>query len=152
MSEEGDRPLSYDEEPEDEGARTTVRPPFDPEQFARESDSMIGLDGEPPSERPTAPPPPGLPQYTGGPSLPKPYSLTSVGSEAVPSLAIAREDLEWFELPRLTRDLLALVDGRSTLAVICARGGLALEAAMAACHELDCQGIVTLRRGPSTGG
>jgi hypothetical protein len=152
MSEEGDQPLSYDEEPEEEGARTTVRPPFDPEQFARESDSMIGLEGEPPSERPTAPPPPGLPQYAPGAAVQRSHPFPAMGSDAVPSLAIAREDLEWFELPKLTRDLLAHVDGRCSLADICARGGFALEAATAACHELDCQGIVTVRRGPGISG
>jgi hypothetical protein len=150
MSEEAARPAACEDvEPEEEGARTTVRPPFNPAQFARESDSRIGLEPEPPSARPTTPPPPGLPQYgpTGGAAM---HAQASVGPDAVPSLAVAREDLECFELPQLTRDLLRQVDGHSTLATLCARGAFALEAATAACHELERQGIVTLRRGPST--
>lgn len=136
-------------EPPEDGGRTTVRPPFDPEQFARESDSRIRIEEDPPSTRPTAPPPPGLPQYAREEGALR--SSASMGSDVVPSLAIAREDLAWFELPRLARDLLGHIDGRSTLAVVCARGGFVIEAATAACNELERQGIVTLRRGSSTG-
>jgi hypothetical protein len=151
MSEEGARDFAYeDAEPEEEEqARTTVRPPFDPEQFARESDSRIAFEENPPSSRPTAPPPPGLPHYEPEVSPREADSFPPVSAEAVPSLAIARQDLEWFELPKLARDLLGQVDGRSTLAMVCARGGFALEAATAACQELERQGIVTLRRGSS---
>jgi hypothetical protein len=147
MKEEA-RDLPGGAEPEPATNRTTVRPPFDPEQFARESDSMIGVDAEPPSERPTTPPPPGLPLYTPG----MPPSFAEPGSDVIPTLAVAREDLEWFELTDIARDLLEHFDGRSTLALICAQGGFALDAALAVCRELSRQGIVTLHRESSTSG
>jgi len=151
MSEDGERPVANDDAaPEQEGARTTVRPPFDPEQFARESDSRIAIEAEPPSDRPTAPPPPGLPPYAADLSAPKHPAPGSVGPDAVPSLTVARDDLDWFELPRLARELLVHVDGRSTLAILCERCGFALDAVTATCQELDRQGIVTLHRRSST--
>jgi hypothetical protein len=158
MKEHGVSPLQSVPEPEEATDRTTVRPPFDPEQFARETDSMIDDEEDPPSGRPTAPPPPGLPQYASGvmphvaPSLASGTmpALGTLDSEAVPSLAVAREDLEWFELPTLARELLRHVDGRTPLSTLCASAGLAFDAAMAACHELDRQGLVILRRRSST--
>jgi hypothetical protein len=145
MSEQRARPLPHDASP-DEEKTTTVRPPFDPEEYARESDSKIRIEASPPSARPTAPPPPGLPQYTPGLASGTMHSLGSVSSDAVPALAMAEEDLAWFDLPKVARALILFIDGQSTLGAICVRAGLALDAAMAACHELERQGIVTLRR------
>jgi hypothetical protein len=124
----------------------TVRPPFDPEAFARESDSKVRVETDPVSARPTAPPPPGIPQYAPGLSSGTMHSLGSVTSDAIPTLAVARDDLEWFELPAFTRDLLHLVDGHEPIAAICLRGGIALDRAMAAFHELVNDGVITLRR------
>jgi hypothetical protein len=96
----------------DEGAREaiTVRPPFDPEKFARESDSSlrIGEQRGPASNRPTVPPPPGLPDYT-----------SLLGVDGIPELVVAREDLEWFDLTPEARNLLQHVDGESTVSTIC---------------------------------
>ena len=151
MKDQGVSPLPSSPELEEATTRTTVRPPFDPEQFARETDSRVG-DTDPPSERPTAPPPPGLPQYAPGATSGTMPVLASLDVDVVPALVIAREDLEWFELPKAARDLLGEVDGHTTLGTLCARAGFPLDAALSLCHELDRQGLVTLRRGSNTSG
>ena len=93
---------------------TTVRPPFDPEKFARESDSSLRVLEESGraalSNRPTVPPPPGLPDYAA-----------IIGVDGVPELVVAREDLEWFDLTPEARSLLQHVDGESAVAAICAK-------------------------------
>jgi hypothetical protein len=132
--------------PSDDAKNETVRPPFDPDEFARESDSKMRAETDPASARPTAPPPPGLPQYQAGLTSGTMHALASVGSDAVPSLAVAREDLEWFALPTPTRTLLERVDGTRTIAALGADAGMALDAAMAAFHQLERDGLVTLRR------
>ncbi|MGH7293473.1 MAG: hypothetical protein ACRELB_01000, partial [Polyangiaceae bacterium] len=86
---------------------TTVRPPFDPEAFARESESNIRVDTQPPSKRPTTPPAANLPQYAAGLTSGTMVSLGSVSSDAIPMLAVARDDLEWFDLSGPVRELLA---------------------------------------------
>lgn len=123
----------------------TVRPPFDPEEFARQSETAIPVEGEPPSKRPTAPPPVDLPQYAPGSTSGTMQSLGAMAVRAVPALAVAQEDLEWFELPTLARELLALIDGHTPLAALCARAGLPLDRAFAACQDLARDGIITLR-------
>ena len=145
MSDPRLKPVATRVEQEDLRA-PTVRPPFDPEAYARESESSIRLDTVPPSNRPTAPPPPGMPQYTPGVTSGTMQSLGSVTSDAVATLAVAREDLEWFDLPVLSRSLLALIDGRETIASLARRAGIALDRAMASFHEMARDGIVTLRR------
>lgn len=124
----------------------TVRPPFDPEEYARESESKIPLDTLPPSGKPTAPPPPNMPQYLPGLTSGTMASLGSVASDAIPTLAVAREDLEWFDLAPALRAILAQVDGVERLAIVCDRAGVELDAGMAAMHDLVRDGIVTLRR------
>ena len=146
MSEQRAKPLEQVAASDEAHASTTVRPPFDPLEFARESDSRIPLDVEPVSARPTAPPPPGMPQYHAGLTSGTMHSLGSVGAETVPSLAVARDDLEWFELARDARALLEHIDGESTIGALSERASIALDAAMAAFHELERQGIITLRR------
>lgn len=131
---------------EEDPRAPTVRPPFDPEAYARESETSIRLDTVPPSNRPTAPPPPGVPQYQAGITSGTMQSLGSVTSDAVPMLAVAREDLEWFDLAQPVRTLLALVDGVVPIAGLALRAGVAVDGAMASFHELARDGIVTLRR------
>jgi hypothetical protein len=134
--------------PADEGATiSTVRPPFDPLEFARDSESKMRIvDAELPSNRPTAPPPPGLPQYQAGLTSGTMASLASVGLDTVPALAVARDDLAWFALPEPAAKLVAQVDGHDDIGTLAVRSGVPLDAAMAAFHELARQGIVTLRR------
>jgi hypothetical protein len=133
------RPKPADDEPD------TVRPPFDPVKFARDSESNIRIETTPPSARPTAPPPPGVPAHAPGSSGAR-VALGSVSSQAVPVLVIAREDLEWFELEQHVRLLLIHVDGRQSIESICARARLKVDEALAGFHELARQGLVTLQR------
>jgi hypothetical protein len=147
MSEESAKQLPQEAAPEGPTVPATVRPPFDPETFARESDSQVAVrDGQSPSARPTAPPPPGVPQYRPELASGTMPSLASVGPDAVPQLVIAREDLEWFDLPKAARAVLVHVDGLAAVRTIGPRAGLALDAATAAFHDLERDGIVTLRR------
>jgi hypothetical protein len=82
---------------------STVKPGYDLEAYARETDSRIRLESAiPPSARPTlAPPPPG--------AVPEP------GTTDVPVLAISSDDLDWFELSSKSRDLLRQINGRDTV-------------------------------------
>jgi hypothetical protein len=125
---------------------STVPPPFDPVSYARESEANIRIETAPSSNRPTAPPPPGLPQYAPGQASGTMHALGSVSSGAVPDLAVAREDLEWFELTPYARSLLRYVDGRQSLEAICARGCLKLDEVMGTIHDLVRDGLVTLRQ------
>jgi hypothetical protein len=114
----------------------TVRPPFDPQAFARESESKIAVlesgvtEAAPASTRPTTPPPAGMPL------------LYAIDGDSIPSLAIAREDLDWFELPKLARHLLRHVDGEAPLAVICARIGLKVPQALRLLEGLSRDGAL----------
>jgi hypothetical protein len=114
---------------------TTVRPPFDPEEFARKSESSIrvndGATPPPPSAKPTAPPPPGIPVYAA-----------ASGGDAIPLLVVSRDDLEWFELTPKARAMLAHVDGQHTVAAICSSTGLQLGDALEALEELAREGLV----------
>ena len=88
-----------------------------------------------------------MPQYLPGLTSGTMISLGSIASDAVPTLAVAREDLDLvFELAAPVRGLLALVDGQQTIATICERCGLELDRGMGAIHDLARDGIVTLRR------
>jgi hypothetical protein len=115
----------------------TVRPPFDPAAFARESDVLIR--STPPSARPTAPPPP---QYTPSPATAPPSS----GLGAVPELVVAREDLEWFDVTPYARSILRYVDGRQSIEAICARACLKADEVVSTIHQLERDGVITLRR------
>src|SRR5690242_9994761 len=85
---------------EGSGERSTVRPPFDPEEFARESDVMMRVvEARAASEQPTAPPPRGLPLYEPALSSGTMPSFGAVASDAVPRLVMTGEDLEWFDIP-----------------------------------------------------
>lgn len=109
----------------------TVRPPFDPQEFARQS------------ERATLPPPDRTPSdapelVSGSMEVVWPVEATSV-----PRLAVAREDLEWFELPAQARRLLEHVDGEATVGTISERAAVAILDATELFDELVREGIVT---------
>jgi hypothetical protein len=131
---------------EDVDQRSTVRPPFDPEQFARESDSRVAADARASrSDIPTAPPPPGLSQYA-----PRAVSGTvpigaALGHESVPQLAVAREDLAWFDLSPRARLVLGHIDGCAPVSAICAAAGIELDEAVSLLHGLARDGVVTWR-------
>jgi hypothetical protein len=108
------------------GDSVTVRPPFDPEEFARNAESGIRLmEGAPPPPLPpTMPPPAGLPEYPVDLGSSPPPKVRSVHPDAVPALAVAPSDLDWFELSPRVRQLLYHVNGRDSVATICGRSGL----------------------------
>jgi hypothetical protein len=123
----------------------TARPPFDPAEYARESESNIAVEAEVPmSARPTAPPPPGLPQYDRGLTSGTMQSVSLLTSDAIPTLAVAREDLEWFDLTPPVRRLLALVDGLTPIHALSELAGLPVDEATTACRDLARDGILHL--------
>ncbi len=111
----------------------TVRPPFDPQEFARQS------------ERITMPPPAKTPS-----DAPELVSGTMevfwpVEPTTIVDLIVARDDLEWFDLPPLCRKLLEQVDGTATVEAICAKSGVAMTDATDLFEELVREGIVATR-------
>jgi hypothetical protein len=115
------------------GDVVTARPPFDPEEFARQS------------ERATLPPPPRTPS-----DAPELVSGTmevfwAVDASTIPSLAVARDDLEWFDIPPLARQLLEHVDGNAAIEAISARTGISLVDASNLFDDLVREGIVAVR-------
>jgi hypothetical protein len=112
---------------------TTVRPPFDPEEFARQS------------ERTTVPPPPGLPSYAPGISSGTMDALEPVEGTTVPTLAIAVDDLEWFDLPPLARRMLRHVDGSARLDEICSKTGDSVDDAICVVEQLMREGLLSRR-------
>jgi hypothetical protein len=134
------RRMAAAREGESAGEMVTARPPFDPEEFARQS------------ERATLPPPPRAPS-----DAPELVSGTMevfwpVEATTIPSLAVARDDLEWFDIPPLARQLLEHVDGVATVEGISDRTGIALGDASNLFDDLVREGIVSvidpLTRGP----
>ena len=115
---------------DDVNGAATVRPPFDPQEFARQS------------ERETLPPPVATtsdaPDVVSGTM----EVFWPVEATTVPTLAVAKEDLEWFELPPMARKLLEHVDGTTPIEEICARSGVSLLDASALFDELAREGIV----------
>jgi hypothetical protein len=139
----------------EEGPRepTTVRPPFDPEKFARESDSKlrvleesarVGERRAAPSNRPTVPPPPGLPDYDG-PVVSSPSAPPPIGMDVVPELVVAREDLEWFDLSTEARSLLQHVNGECAVGAICDKAQLSAGDVFSELERLAGEGLVTWR-------
>ncbi len=110
--------------------RATVRPPFDPQEFARQS------------ERATLPPPAKAPSEAPEVTSGTMEVVWPIEGNAVPRLAVAREDLEWFELPPMARRLLELVDGQTTVEAIAARAGVELAEATDLFEELLREGII----------
>jgi hypothetical protein len=110
----------------------TVRPPFDPQEFARQS------------ERATLPPPAttsDAPELVSGTM----EVFLPVESISVLELIVAREDLEWFDLPPAAHKLLEHVDGTTSFDVVCERAGIVLDEVLDLVEDLMRQGIVTAK-------
>jgi hypothetical protein len=120
--------------PEGFGDRVTVRPPFDPQEFARESERTT----QPPPDATIPRSPSDAPELMSG-SM---EVVWPVEATAIPKLAVAREDLEWFELPEMARSLLAQLDGEATVGTIAARAGVPILEATDMFEELIREGIV----------
>jgi len=111
----------------------TVRPPFDPQDFARQS------------ERQTVPPPPGLPSYAPETSSGMRDVFAVVDETTVPVLTVARDDLEWFDLPPLARRVLRHVDGCARVGEICSKTGDRVDDGITAIQQLAHEGLVSCR-------
>jgi hypothetical protein len=109
----------------------TVKPPYDQEEFARQTDTKIRLESLPPSARPTMSPPAD--------------AATLARGSDVPVLAVAREDLEWFELTPSARDLLRQVNGRDTVEAIASLLRLPGDGLLAELDVLARDGLITWR-------
>lgn len=138
----------------------TARPPFDPEEFARTTDSRIRVNASAPPRTlaSTAPPPPGLAVYPldvgagagGSDSIPISIAALEVADadfpeltgETVPTLAVDRAELEWFELPPQIHLLLLHVNGSDSVAEICRQAGTELAEGIAVLGELAREGLV----------
>ncbi len=113
--------------------QVTVRPPFDPVEFARQS------------ELSTVPPPDKAPDLDPVISSETIHEVLFVEADAVPALAVAREDLEWFDLPPAVRGFLGHVDGDSTLDVVCSRAARSIDEGIALVEQLIRDGILVCR-------
>lgn len=113
--------------------RITTRPPYDPAQFARDSETRLRqLD---PSTRPTLAPPP----------LALDMEPEAVVADWVPTLAVSRSELEWFELPQTACALLLRVNGCSTVAEIAEASGVPVNEAARFFEDLARQRVVRWR-------
>jgi hypothetical protein len=140
------------------GERPTMRPSFDPERFARESESGLHEADPASSRRPTprAFRRPELPPLQWGttraalPSAPELDQratgcdpLDALGRDAVPVLVVTREELEWIELSPEASRLVGCVDGASPLDTVCAKASMAAEDGAMILLDLADRGLVS---------
>jgi hypothetical protein len=126
------------------GDSVTVRPPFDPEEFARNAESGIRLaeGASAPPLPPTMPPPAGLPEYPTD-LVPTSWSpRVALDADAIPALAVAGGDLDWFDLSPRARRVLPHVNGRDSAATISERCGLELGETIDVLDGLAHEGII----------
>ena len=161
VTDEGREPRSECEDPVENGRPMTVRPPFDPAEFARESDAKMRVATEAPALEPLAMgSPAGLaPLVTllnealdvagSTPDVREIETLSgaqdALGNDAVPFLSVSHEDLARFDLGCDTLKLLARVNGISSLESICARAGVQEEEGAALLLNLAELGVVGFR-------
>jgi hypothetical protein len=116
----------------------TVRPPFDPEAYARESESVISKD--------ETVPPPLPPARATLPTMPAPSDVplyTAVaGGAAVPVLTVSADDLEWFDLSPVARGMLPHITGDQSIQTISASMGMSLDEAVGVLEGLAKDGVV----------
>ena len=116
--------------------KATIRPPFDPVEFARQSE----LSTMPPTATQSA-------QSPDDPvvSTDSTLEVLFVDADTVPMLAVAREDLEWFDLAQPVRDLLRHVDGEAKLSAVCTRARRTLEDGVSLVEQLVRDGVLACR-------
>jgi hypothetical protein len=115
-------------------APITVRPPFDPEQYARDSDRALQA-GEESSSESTAPTPP--------PALD--LRVDAVVEDWVPLLAVPRAELEWMDLKPMACTLLLRVNGCSTVREIAEASSLSVREATRVFEKLSRKHVVRWR-------
>jgi hypothetical protein len=124
----------------------TVRPPFDPAKFARDSERALRAQDAVDSARPTQPPPPAPPSSERSAESAQLLVNLSIESDDVPYLAVARDALPGLQLSLLARMFLRFVNERDCVAVICSRSGLGMDDAVLALEELSGAGVVSFQR------
>jgi hypothetical protein len=161
----------------DDLASSTLPPPFDPEEYARESEStMVAPPAAAYTQRPTAPPDAAYDELRESCSTQmvaaKPLELPYEGGagdwqsevrvvstppaadlgddelpplESVPVLAVAQEDLAWFDLDAETNALVKKVNGRDSIAKIAAASKVQPADAQQIFQELAKVGAIELR-------
>jgi hypothetical protein len=113
--------------------QATVRPPFDPAEFARQSEL-------------TTSPPPAVQLPDQDPVIStETTEVLFVDEETVPALAVAREDLEWFDLAPLVRNVLRFVDGERSIGKISAEVGQSSDQGIALVEQLVRDGLVVCK-------
>lgn len=161
VTDEGREPRSESEDPVEKGRPMTVRPPFDPAEFARESDAKMRGATEAPALEPLAMgSPAGLaPLVTllnealdvagSTPDVQEVETLggaqDALGKDAVPFLSVSREDVAWLDLEPDAAKLLARVNGISSLESICAKVSMLEEEGAALLLDLAERGVVGFR-------
>jgi cell wall assembly regulator SMI1 len=72
-------------------------------------------------------------------------ALDPTEGATVPTLAVAVEDLEWFDLPPQARRVLRHVDGSARLDEICSKTGDSLDDAISVVEQLTREGLLSRR-------
>jgi hypothetical protein len=163
------RAVSKQERVEAEQAteRPTIVPPFDPEEFARESESGLHAAAAPTSPPPTprvlarpeapfleltpsrstrSPSSPDAPEIEEPPvdvDLDGSDALNALGLHAVPVLGVSRDELEWVVLSADADRLLTFIDGARTLEAVAAMAKTSAEEVAAVLLDLADQGLVS---------
>jgi hypothetical protein len=75
---------------------------------------------------------------------PVPRSMEGTNPEAVPVIAVSREDLTWFELDEDAHAVLAMIDGHTSVAEIVAAVAMAPERAVQVVQDLEVQRVIAL--------
>jgi hypothetical protein len=115
-------------------APITVRPPFDPAQYARDSDRAIRA-----SEASSNPP------GAASPPLALDLRVDAVVEDWVPLLAIPRAELEWMDLKPLACALLLRVNGCSTVREIAQASSIPVREATQVFEKLSRKHVVRWR-------
>lgn len=75
---------------------------------------------------------------------PVPRNIEGASPEAVPVVAVSKEDLSWFELDEDAHAILAMVDGRTTIEEIVRAVAMEPERAIEVLKELDRQRVIAI--------
>ena len=135
------------EEPDDaagEQARTTLRPPFDPSAFARESERMLAAaPALAPDLSAVGDDAGSMPEVIEGD--PGTVAIDALGPDSVPFVVMAPEDVAWFDVPPDVARLLACIDGTSSLGAVCATANISADDGASMLLDLAEWGVVSFR-------
>jgi hypothetical protein len=138
--------------------RPTVSPPFDPEAFARESESKLRtgtararisdfaseLDDEPPTRRTLTDPAQSGVKVKRAPAQNDP-SGRGVLKSSVPLLTVSFAELRTMPLDHRAGFLISLIDGASTVEMILDMSGMPENEALSILGSFAQQGIIALK-------